>query len=129
LRAPLVLQVFYLIRSEGLFVEQIDYNPMENRDGPIAAMVSHVDGFAERDAALLILMEKQQSRWRRITVGADKAHDSKDFVTTAREPNVTAHVTRNENGGAATSTAAPLGTQAMPSAGAADGWSKRALDG
>jgi hypothetical protein len=45
-----------------------------------AAMVTHADGFAERDAALLMLHEKQQGRSPRITVGADKAYDSKDFV-------------------------------------------------
>lgn len=32
------------------------------------------------DAALLMLAEKQEGRLRRITVGADKAYDTKDFV-------------------------------------------------
>ncbi len=72
---------------------------VENRNGLIAAaMVTHADGFAERDAALLMLKEKQQGRSRRITVGADKAYDTKDFVTTARELNVTPHVTKNDKG-------------------------------
>jgi len=35
---------------------------------------------------------------RRITVGADKAYDTKDFIAGARELNVTAHVQKNENG-------------------------------
>jgi hypothetical protein len=69
----------------------------ENRNGLIAAaMVTHADGYAERDAALLILEEKQQGRSRRITVGAAKAYDSKGFVCTARELNVTAHVAKND---------------------------------
>ena len=72
---------------------------VENRNGLIAAaMVTHADGFAERDAALLMLENKQQDRSRRITVGADKAYDTKDFVSTARELNVTPHVTKNDKG-------------------------------
>ena len=59
---------------------------VENRNGLIAAaMVTEADGFAERDAAMLMLQQKQQGRSRRITVGADKAYDTKDFVPTARE--------------------------------------------
>jgi hypothetical protein len=45
-----------------------------------------------------MLHEKQKNRSRRITVGADKAYDTKDFVATARELNVTPHVTNNEKG-------------------------------
>jgi len=72
---------------------------VENRNGlTAAAMVTHADGLAERDAALLMLHEKQQGRSRRITVGADKACDTKDFVAAARELNVTPHVTRNGKG-------------------------------
>src|SRR6202166_3284617 len=72
---------------------------VENRNGLIAAaMVTHADGFAERDAALLMLEQKQRGRSRRITVGADKAYDAKDFVRTVRELNVTPHVTKNDKG-------------------------------
>jgi transposase len=72
---------------------------VENRNGLIAAaMVTHADGYAERDAALLMLAEKQQGRTRRITVGADKGYDSKDFVRTARELNVTLHVAKKDTG-------------------------------
>ena len=70
---------------------------VENRNGLIAAaMVTHADGYAERDAALLMLTAKQQDRARRITVGADKAYDTEDFVRTGRELNVTPHITRND---------------------------------
>jgi transposase len=70
---------------------------VENRNGLIAAaMVTHVDGYAERDTALLML--EQTGRSRRITVGADKAYDTKDFVSTVRELNVTPHVTKNDKG-------------------------------
>jgi len=72
---------------------------VENRNGLIAAaMVTHADGLAERDAALLMLARKQEGRSRRITVGADKAYDSKDFVSTVRELNVTPHVAKNDKG-------------------------------
>jgi transposase len=72
---------------------------VENRNGLIAAaMVTHADGYAERDAALLMLHQRQKNRSRRITVGADKAFDTRDFVATVRELNVTPHVTKYENG-------------------------------
>jgi len=72
---------------------------VENRNGLIpAAMATQADGYAEREAALLLLEAKQKGGSQRITVGADKAYDTKDFVTAARVLNVTAHVTRNEKG-------------------------------
>jgi hypothetical protein len=72
---------------------------VENRNGLIAAaMATQADGYAEREAVLLMLQEKQQGRSRRITVGADKAYDTKDFIAATRELNVTAHVTRNNKG-------------------------------
>jgi len=70
---------------------------VENRNGLIAAaMVTHADGYGERDAALLMLQRLRGKRRRRITVGADKAYDTKDFVCTARELNVTPHVASNQ---------------------------------
>jgi transposase len=72
---------------------------VENRNGLIAAaMVTQADGYAEREAALLMLADKQKNRTRRITVGADKAYDAKDFVTAARALNVTPHITKSETG-------------------------------
>lgn len=69
---------------------------VENRNGLIAAaMATQADGLAERDAALLLLKDLQQRCGRPITVGADKAYDSKDFVSTVRELRVTPHVTQN----------------------------------
>ena len=69
---------------------------MENRNGLIAAaMVTQADGYAEREAALRMLADKQQGRAergpRRITVGADKAYDAKDFVRAAGPEGRTAH--------------------------------------
>jgi len=54
---------------------------VENRNGLIAAaMVTRADGYAERETVLLMLQDKQEERSRRITAGADKAHDTKDFI-------------------------------------------------
>jgi transposase len=72
---------------------------VENRNGLIAAaMATIADGHAERDAALLMLHKRQNRRSKRITVGADKAYDTRDFVTASRELNVTVHVQKNEKG-------------------------------
>jgi transposase len=72
---------------------------VENRNGLIAAaMVTQADGYAEREAALLMLQDKRKGRRRRITVGADKAYDTKDFIAATRALNVTAHGTKNEKG-------------------------------
>jgi len=63
---------------------------IENRNGLIAsAMVTHADGHAERDAALLMLHARQKDRSRRIIMGADKAYDTRDFVAATRALNVT----------------------------------------
>jgi len=71
---------------------------VENRNGLIAAaMATTADGHAERDAALLMLHERQKNRSRRITVGADKAYDTHDFIAASRDLNVTVHVQKNEN--------------------------------
>jgi transposase len=71
---------------------------VENRHGLIAAaMTTQADGTAERDAGLLMLDDLQQGRHARVTVGADKAYDSKDFVSTVRELRVTPHVSQNTN--------------------------------
>ena len=72
---------------------------VDNRNGLIAAaMATQADGHAEREAALRMLAEKQRDRSRRITVGADKAYDAKDFVAAARKLKVTPHIAKNNNG-------------------------------
>ena len=72
---------------------------VENRNGLIAAaMTTQADGRAERDAALLMLHELTRKRSGRITTGADKAYDTRDFVNTVRELGVTPHVARRQHG-------------------------------
>ena len=74
---------------------------MENRNGLIVdAMVTQADGTAERDAALLMVHRKwrRNRRWgplKPISVGADKAYDTQDFVTHAPCDGVRPHVAQN----------------------------------
>jgi transposase len=69
---------------------------VENRNGLIAAaMTTQADGLAERDAAMLMLYDLRQGPSKRITVGADKAYDTQDFVSTVRQMQVTPHVIQN----------------------------------
>jgi transposase len=76
---------------------------LENRNGLIVdAMLTHADGTAERDAALLMLHRQWRKRRRRgqhgpMSVGADKAYDTQDFVQTARAMNTRPHVAQNVN--------------------------------
>ena len=89
-------------------------------------MATQADGTAERDAALLMLYGKWRNRRRRgfrgpMSVGADKAYDTRDFVDTVREMDIRPHVAQNTSAeAAAPSMAGPPGTQAMPSARAND---------
>jgi transposase len=70
---------------------------MENRNGLVAEVeLLQANGTAERDAAL-VMMEKVPGD-QTITVGADKAYDTKDFVAEARNMNITPHVAQNNKG-------------------------------
>ena len=67
---------------------------VENRNGlVVSAQVSAATGTAERDTAVELI----QKIWRsgRITVGADKAYDTKEFVRQVRQLKVTPHVAQN----------------------------------
>jgi hypothetical protein len=61
----------------------------------VDAMATTADGFAERDAAMLMLHEQWKTTpGRSRTVGADKGYDTHDFVMVRRELHVTPHVTQ-----------------------------------
>jgi len=65
---------------------------MENRNGLLVGLqIDVADGYAERRSALELLDEHLPGA-RRITVGADKAYDTSDFVADLRERNATPHV-------------------------------------
>jgi transposase len=74
----------------------------ENRNGfIITTEVFQANGTAERDAGLVML--EQIPGGHRVTVGADKAYDTRDFVSECRNMNVTPHVAQNtkRSGGSA----------------------------
>ena len=69
---------------------------MENRNGLIVLTeLLQANGRAERDAALLML--QQDPGTERVTVGADKAYDTQDFVRECHHLNVTPQVAQNVN--------------------------------
>jgi hypothetical protein len=73
-----------------------------NRNGfIITTEVFPATGTAERHAAMLML--EQIPGGHRVTVGADKAYDTKDFVSECRNMKVTPHVAQHmkRNGGSA----------------------------
>ncbi len=71
---------------------------MENRHGLLVdACLTFADGHAERVTALH-MVEPLADRPRRITLGADKAYDTQDFVNELRSMTVTPHVAQNTRG-------------------------------
>jgi IS5 family transposase len=68
----------------------------------VSVQASTADGTAERDVAAQMLAGVA-GPGERVTVGADKAYDTKGFVKACREINVTPHVAQNlnRNGGSA----------------------------
>jgi IS5 family transposase len=68
---------------------------IENRSGlVVAASVTHATGTAEREAAAAMVEEMGAAQ--PITLGADKAYDTADFVAEMRRQDVTPHVTQND---------------------------------
>lgn len=68
---------------------------MENRSGLfVDARLTRVSGHAERLAALDMIGPRAE-RPVAVTLGADKAYDTADFVMELREINVTPHVAQN----------------------------------
>lgn len=67
---------------------------MENRNGLVVdARLSPATGTAERDVAIEMIRDLENGH--RVTVGGDKAYDTKDFVANLRELNATPHVAQN----------------------------------
>ena len=75
----------------------------DNRHGLVVnVQASTWDGTAERDVAAQMLTDVA-GPGKRVTVGADKAYDTRGIVVACREINVTPHVAQNlkRNGGSA----------------------------
>jgi len=69
---------------------------MENRNGlAVDAEVTHATGTCEREAAIEMIEEIPGDN--RVSVGADKAYDTKDFVKECRANNVVPHVAQKNN--------------------------------
>jgi transposase len=69
---------------------------MENRNGLVTGTrLTQATGTAEREAAVDMAGQIAGRDRHRVTVGADKAYDTHDFVEDLRELNVTPHVAQN----------------------------------
>jgi transposase len=68
---------------------------IENRNGLVVdTELRQCSGTAERDAAML--MAERVEGTERITLGADKGYDTKEFVKEMRGMNITPHVAQND---------------------------------
>jgi transposase len=87
-----------LARKSGGHESKLAYcgNVMiENRNGLVVdTELVHPSGVAERNAAMR--MAERIEGTQRVTIAADKAYDTKDFVAVMRELEVTPHVSQNE---------------------------------
>lgn len=72
---------------------------MENRNGlGVDAETTRVAGFAERLTAVAMLDDVVRPDGSRITLAADRAYDTRDFVAELRDRRVTPHVAQNVSG-------------------------------
>ena len=73
----------------------LGHTVIENRNGLIVkTQASLADGFGERETAITLLTELPGEH--RKTVGADKNYDTRGFVESCRQLNITPHVARND---------------------------------
>lgn len=71
----------------------------ENRHGLVVETeMTQATGTAEREAAKTMIESHAPGSERRLTVGADKAYDTADFVAGMRQMCVTPHVAQNDKG-------------------------------
>lgn len=88
---------------------------MENRHGLVVqADATQANGVAERESALEMIDRQAPGTSNRLTLGADKAYDAREFVADLRQKCVTPHVAQKARISA--STVAPRGMPATPSA-------------
>jgi len=70
---------------------------MEKRNGLVVdARLTQADGMAERRAAEAMLRGLRAKRRGRVSVGADKGYDTRDFVSALRAMGITPHVAQND---------------------------------
>ena len=72
---------------------------MENRNGlAVDAETTRVAGFAERLTAVAMLHDVDRPHGNQITLAADRAYDTRDFVAELRVRRVTPHLAQNVSG-------------------------------
>jgi transposase len=70
---------------------------VEHRNGLIVGTyLTQADGYAERDGALLMAHQKRRNSNKPMTLAADKAYDTQDFVAALRDLKITPHVAQND---------------------------------
>ena len=74
----------------------------DNRHGLVVnAMVTHADGYAEREAAKAMIKDARQAvadPKTEVTLGADKGYDAAEFIEELQRLKVTPHVAQNKSG-------------------------------
>jgi transposase len=71
---------------------------MENRNGlAVDVLVTQATGTAEREAALAML-DRRPTHGHRVTLGADKGYDAREFIAACKQRRVTPHVAQNTSG-------------------------------
>ena len=81
-------------RGQAAILAYVMHGLMDNRAGLISDFeVSEANGRCEREAALRMLRRRRGKR--RVTIGADRGYDTRDFVAQCRGMRVTPHVAQN----------------------------------
>lgn len=74
----------------------------DNHNGLVVnAMLTQVNGYAEREAAkVMMIIDARQAHEEEttLTLGADKGYDAKEFIEALQEMNVLPHVAQNKFG-------------------------------
>ena len=74
----------------------------DNRHGLVVnAMVTHADGYSEREAAKAMIKDARQAvadPKTEVTLGADKGYDAAEFIDELQRLKVTPHVAQNKSG-------------------------------
>jgi hypothetical protein len=84
--------------GQGSRLAYLGHVMMDNRNGlAVDTRLIQAYGRAEREAALEVAARLPGERLR-VTLGADKAYDAREFVAGLREWSMTPHVTHNDNG-------------------------------
>ena len=81
--------------SQAAKLSYMGHALMENRHGlVVSATLTPATGTAEREAAIKMIVRRSPGA-RRLTLGADKGYDTKNFVADLRELNIAPHVAQN----------------------------------